>query len=80
MNDEVRTKIEELMADMECPKAFKCAKNGFENLCKANDMGLESLLECLADDPQSCNFAVAFGDDHYCQCSVRVFLAKKLGL
>jgi hypothetical protein len=78
MKEEVRKKIEVIMGDMKCPKNFKCAESGFEDLCKAKDVGLDSYLKCLESNPSNCNFALSYGYKHFCQCPLRVYLAKKL--
>jgi hypothetical protein len=78
MKEEVRKKIEVIMGDMQCPKNFKCAESGFEDLCKAKDVGLDSYLKCLESNPSNCNFALSYGYKHFCQCPLRVYLAKKL--
>ncbi len=80
MKEEYRKKIEELIGQMQCPKDFKCAESGFENLCKARDLGLESYLECLEDNPSRCLFAQSFGNKYYCRCPLRVYLAKQLNI
>ncbi len=78
MKDEDRKTIEEIMAGMNCPKNFKCAENGFEHLCRAKDLRIESYLECLEDKPSMCSFAISFGSSHFCECPLRVYLAKEL--
>lgn len=78
MKEEDRKKIEEIMAGMQCPKGFQCAKSGFERLCKSKDFGLENYLDCLEEIPQDCPFALPFGYGHFCQCPLRVYLGKKL--
>jgi hypothetical protein len=78
MRDEDKKKIEEIMSGIKCPKNFRCADNGFERLCKAKDFGLDNYLECLEDAPSKCSFALSFGNGHFCQCPLRVFLAKNL--
>ena len=78
MNDEERKKIEEIMAGIKCPKNFECADSGFERLCKAKDVRLDNYLECLEENPSHCSFGLPFGNVHFCQCPLRVFLAKKL--
>lgn len=78
MDEEVRRKITEIIGEMECPKGFKCADSGFERFCKARDFGLENYLECLEDNPRNCRFALPFGEGYFCQCPLRVYLAKKL--
>jgi hypothetical protein len=78
MEEKDRKRIQELMAGMKCPKDFKCADTGFEHLCKAKDFGLDSYLECLEENPRNCQFYLPFGYGNFCQCSLRVYLAKKL--
>ena len=78
MKEEDRKKLEEIMAGMKCPKDFKCAKSGFEQLCKSRDIGLENYLDCLEGPPSDCSFALSFGYGHLCQCPLRVYIAKKL--
>lgn len=78
MEEELTKKIEEIISGMQCPKGFKCAKGGFEYLCKANDFGLEGYLDCLEEKLEQCIFALYFGFGHLCQCPLRVYLAKKL--
>ena len=78
MKDGDRKKIEEIMAGMQCPKNFKCSEGGFEHLCKATDFGLENYLNCLEKNPGNCSFALSFGLRYFCQCPLRVYLAKKL--
>ena len=63
---------------MECPKGFKCAKSGFDKLCRAKDIGLENYLECLEENPDDCPFALSFGYSYMCDCPLRVYLEKKL--
>jgi hypothetical protein len=68
MKEKDRKKIEEMMAGMKCPKGFKCSASGFEQLCKANDFGLEGYLDCLEKNPRTCPFAISFGHGHLCHC------------
>ncbi len=78
MKDEHKKKIEEIMVGMQCPKSFKCAEGGFENLCRAEDFGVEKYLDCLVEKPWACSFALSFGSGYLCQCPLRVYIAKKL--
>jgi hypothetical protein len=41
MEKEVREKIQEITDGINCLKDFKCAKDGFEHLCKATDTPLK---------------------------------------
>lgn len=78
MNEEVRRKITELIGEMHCPDDFKCAEQGFEELCMVKDIGMDSFLVCLEANPSACKFALAFGHSYYCRCPLRVYISKTL--
>jgi hypothetical protein len=78
MEEKTRERIEKIIAGMSCPKDFKCYRSSLTRLCKAKDIGLESFLECLEDNPKDCEFSIAYGYSHFCRCPVRVYIAKKL--
>lgn len=78
MKEEDRKKIDEIMGVMKCPQKFKCTETGFHQLCKARDLGLDKYVECLEENPPACSFALPFGSGHFCKCSLRVHLAKKV--
>jgi len=71
-------KIDEIIGGMKCPKGFKCYINGFKNLCKAEDIGKKNILVCLDENPEECVFSMPIGSKNYCQCPLRVYLAKEL--
>lgn len=70
--------IEQIMAQMGCPKEFHCATSGYSQLCKAQDIGLDAYLECLESNGNDCLFSVLVDHRHLCQCPLRVYLAKYL--
>jgi len=78
MDQNYKKEIEKIIGEMKCPIDFRCYKTGFENLCKAKDIGIESYLECLEKDPQRCKFSVSFGHSYFCHCPLRIYIAKKL--
>jgi hypothetical protein len=78
MDEGARKKIEKLIAGMSCPKDFKCYRSNLADLCKAKDIGLESFLECLEDNPRNCEFSISYGGGHFCRCPLRVYIAKRL--
>ena len=78
MEQEHQKELEEIIGDLSCAKDFKCYKQGFKNLCKAQDVGLETFLECLEQKPFECPLSVRFGGLYYCSCPLRVYLGKKL--
>jgi hypothetical protein len=78
MDEEQKKRIEEIMAGMECVRGFDHCKDGFENLCKAKDRGLEGYVDCMEDSETQCDFKLFFGDSVLCRCPVRVYIAKEL--
>lgn len=78
MQQDSDKQIEEIIGQMKCPKDFRCWKSGLEVLCKARDIGQESFLECLEENPQECKFPLSFGYSYFCQCPLRVYIAKEL--
>lgn len=81
MKEEDRKKIQEIIDSMQCPKNFRCAESGFENLCRAKDFGDEQRLHCLEGTSEPCSFAVSYDFGIkilFCQCPLRVYLAKNL--
>ena len=77
MESSVQEDIEEIIDGLQCPKEFSCYTSGFKNLCKARDIGLESFVACLMKDPLACKFSLQFGGLSFCQCRLRVYIAKK---
>ena len=78
MDEKTKKELKQIIGEMECPKGFRCYQSGLEVLCKAKDIGLDEYLECMEVNPQECPFSVAFGYSHFCQCPLRVYIAKKL--
>ncbi len=78
MEQEQEKELKKVIGSLSCPKDFKCYKQGFKTLCKAKDVGLESLLECLEEHSYECPLSVSFGGLYYCSCPLRVYIAKNL--
>ena len=78
MDERTKKELEEIIGEMECPKDFKCCESGFENLCRAKDIGVELFLECLEETPQNCKFSVMIGRSYLCQCPLRYYIFKRL--
>ena len=81
MEQRHREEIRAITGVMQCPKDFKCAEGGFDNLCKAKDFGDEQRLGCLEETSAPCPFAREYDCGiriRFCQCPLRVYLAKNL--
>ena len=70
--------LEKLVGGIECPKNFKCTRFSFADLCKANDIGKDSCLECLERNPQDCPFMIDVVSARLCSCPLRIYIAKNL--
>jgi len=78
MLEEYKTEIKKLIGEINCSKDFKCYKSGFNILCRARDIGIESFLECLEVKPNECKFSLPFGLMYLCQCPLRIYIANKM--
>lgn len=78
MDEKTKKELEEIIDGMECPKDFVCYRSGFENLCRAKDVGVELFLECLEETPENCKFSIMIGHSYLCQCPLRYYIFKKL--
>ena len=72
--------LREIVGGLECPKDFKCYREGHENLCKAQDVGLHTFLECLEEHPDECSFSISLDGVIYRKCPLRVYISKKLSV
>ena len=78
MKQDHENELKEIIGSFTCPKDFKCYKSGFEVLCKARDVGMQTFLECLEEDPHKCPFSKPLAAWHICKCPLRVYIAKEL--
>jgi len=76
--EDIQKQIKEIIGDLKCPKDFRCCKPGKDGLCKAADIGCDTYIKCLEDNPQSCKFALPFGYSWNCNCPLRIYIMKKL--
>jgi hypothetical protein len=75
---DLRRQLQEIMGYFACPKGFECCNPEFDPPCKAQDVGLETFVECLEDDSYKCVFSICLGGEYLCKCPLRVYIAKKL--
>ena len=79
MEQDLEEELKEIIDNLACPKNFKCYRSGLETLCKARDVGLETFIECLEENPNQCPFSMRLHGHDFCKCPLRVYIAKKLG-
>ena len=51
-------------------------KPGVGFICKAEDVGLESFVQCLEKDSRFCAYSIPYAGSHYCTSPARIHLAK----
>jgi hypothetical protein len=78
METALKKEIEIIMEVLECPKDFVCYKSGFKRLCRAEDIGLQSFLQCLEVNPLDCKFSLEYGSLFICRCPLRKRIRKNL--
>ena len=81
ISEEHKSQIEKIINENEkkCLKDCECYRSGFEKICKAKDLGLKSFVQCLEEEPEQCKFSFSVGGaERFCDCDIRVYIAKKL--
>jgi hypothetical protein len=78
LQQNIQEDIEEIINGLKCPKNFRCYTSKFKSLCRAKDVGLKSFVACMDRDSLGCKFAILFGGLCFCQCPLRVYVAKNL--
>lgn len=80
MKKDVQKQIEDLLKKHDSPEDCVFYKVGQGICCKAADVGLESFVLCLKPDSFRCKFSLFFGGASFCTCSIRIKIAKELGV
>ena len=80
LDERLKEKIEEIKRDVDCPRDHACLEMDPEELCKAEDFGLEGYADCLDEKGPECDFSLPFGRSRLCRCPLRVYLAKHLSI
>ena len=70
--------IEANMPGLKVLERCNCYKPGFGFTCEAQDVGLDSYIECLEKDSCRCPFSMSYADSHYCTSPARVYIAKEI--
>ena len=81
LNEKQQKEIEKAINEKKCLKDFECYRSGFVKICKAKDVGLKNFVECLEEESEQCEFSFSIGGPkHFCDCAVRVYVAKELDM
>ena len=74
-----KNKVEKMLHGLNCSKGFTCFISGQEDLCRAEDIGLDSYLVCLNIIRENVHSLLQRMETcHFCQCPLRVYIAKKM--
>lgn len=74
----IKVKIRELADTIRCACGRVCVNSDFRNLCAARDIGMECTLRCLEQGGDDCQYKMTLSVGLFCQCPVRVQIAKHL--
>lgn len=72
------TRIRELAESIRGACGLVCVHTDFQVVCEARDIGLASTLSCSAHEGCGCPFRLALSFGQFCQCPIRVQIAKSL--
>jgi len=70
--------LEQIKGATACPKGFSCTASGFSQAGRVRVLWGGELLECHEPGGHVCRFAQSFGDDLFCTCPLRKYLANVL--
>ncbi len=76
---EQETDVQKIMAEMDCPKDFRCYESGLEGLGPVKVIS-DNAVECLNAKDSFCPMSYRFGfNTMLCQCPLRRYLVSELG-
>ena len=64
MEESTQRKVKEIIGQMNCPKDFVSYKSGVNSLCKAGDVGRQSYLKWLEENPSDCVSSLGYAELH----------------
>ena len=71
--------IEGQMKKQRCEKGFSCYVSGLKNLCKARVIRKGKAVQCLEPKKKPCEYRISAFFKKFCQCPIRIHIAKKHG-
>ncbi|MHC4145475.1 MAG: hypothetical protein ACYSUD_11930 [Planctomycetota bacterium] len=80
LTEDQEREIKAIMADMECPKGFRCYESGFEDLAPVEAFPRDNIVECRKSEEWYCPMALASSASKiFCKCPLRRYVALELG-
>jgi hypothetical protein len=72
--------IKQIMAEMDCPKGFRCYESKFEDLSPVETFPGDNIVECRKSEEWYCPMALASSVSKiFCKCPLRRYVALELG-
>jgi len=78
ISEEQKRDIARLREEVDCPRDFQCCRSDPTDLCKVRHVGAH-MLECMEMQSRPCPFKYFLGEEGFCKCPLRYYLAAKLG-
>ena len=64
MEKSTKRRVKEIIGQINCPKDFVCYKSEVNTLCKAGDVGMQSHLKWLEENPSDCVSSLGYAELH----------------
>jgi hypothetical protein len=72
--------IKKIMAEMDCPRGFRCYESKFEDLAPVRAFPGNDVVECRKAEESYCPMSFRFGlGGAFCKCPLRRYVALNLG-
>ncbi len=79
LSEEQKRRIAKIRAETDCPRGFECCNSDSANLCKVGHVGAH-MLECMEIQSRPCPFKYSLGEEGFCKCPLRYYLAANLNI
>ena len=79
LSEEQKRDIARLQAEIDCPREFECCDSDSADLCKVRYVGAH-MLECMEMLSRPCPFKSCLGEEGFCKCRIRYYLAANLNV
>ncbi len=79
LSEEQKRQIAKIQAETDCPRGFECCQSDSADLCKVRYVSAH-MLECMEMQSRPCPFKYFLGEEGFCKCPLRYYLAANLNI
>jgi hypothetical protein len=80
LTPEQEREVKAIMAEMDCPRSFRCYESKFEDLVPVEVFAGDNVVECRKAERSYCPMSFMFGArTAFCKCPLRRYVALHLG-